>query len=619
MGSIDRIGEVQTAGDQLNWPGIVIGFNLDDRWIERITQDREPQFCQVKSELMSLARGRDEPVAGYCAANLDHLHQGLGIGFTRHHPGLQAAAWLFNAIDDEAGELQGRIVRCQSLVDLGHLASLEQPGIDGPKLASRCEHQDPGGQPIKSVQRRDVRKIEGLPQPHQSGLTHMDPARRSGQKVRLIDHHEPFIGREHCELERHRDFVGQLAMKPHKGIGSVGVLGLKGPPLLIDKLASGEHLGHRGVSGEALAQELPHRGPAPGSVGEIVWGSYPRGIEPMATRQRRARRHQDAALGGGVTGSSVELSDILCNNDPMRAILAVLVAAFCFSTTGTSRALAEVDASSLGVGAARILIGGGLLGLIALVRHHRHPAPPAVRTGPLPDAALIAIGALGVLAYQPTFFLGTQLNGVAIGTVIALGSAPLCVGLLDGMLHRRLPSRRWFAATGMAIVGVALVSGVAGGQLGSLTPLGITASLGAGASYAIYTLASKELLAHRWDPTDAMGTVFGTAAVLSVPVLLLSDTSWLVTPSGAALALWLGVVTTTVAYLAFGWGLARLNATTVATLTLAEPLSATVLGIFVLGEQLTPASILGIITIAAGLTLLTLPGRKEPVDVPTPA
>lgn len=303
----------------------------------------------------------------------------------------------------------------------------------------------------------------------------------------------------------------------------------------------------------------------------------------------------------------------------MRAILAVLAAAFCFSTTGTSRALAEVDASSLAVGAARILIGGGLLGIIALIGHRRRKPAPSVQTGPLPDGALVAIGALGVLAYQPTFFLGTQLNGVAVGTVLALGSAPLCVGLLDGLLHRRLPSRRWLAATGLAIVGVVLVSGLAGGQAASLTPLGIAASVGAGASYAVYTLASKELLAHRWEPTDAMGAVFGAAAVLSIPVLLFAGTSWLATPSGAALALWLGVVTTTIAYLAFGWGLARLNATTVSTLTLAEPLSATLLGVFVLGEQLTAASILGMLTIAAGLTLLALPGRKEAIDVPTPA
>lgn len=303
----------------------------------------------------------------------------------------------------------------------------------------------------------------------------------------------------------------------------------------------------------------------------------------------------------------------------MRAILAILAAAFCFSTTGTSRELAGVDASSLAVGAVRILIGGGLLGIIALVQHRRRTPPPSVQTGPLPDWLLVTIGALGVLAYQPTFFLGTQLNGVAVGTVLAIGSAPLSVGLLDGLLHRRLPSRRWMAATVLAIIGVGLVSGLGGGQLISLTPLGVAASMGAGASYAIYTLASKELLAHRWDATDAMGAVFGTAAVLSLPVLLFAGTAWLATPSGATLALWLGVITTTIAYLLFGWGLARLNATTVSTLTLAEPLSATLLGIFVLGEQLTAATILGMLIIAAGLTLLALPARQEAIDVPTPA
>lgn len=303
----------------------------------------------------------------------------------------------------------------------------------------------------------------------------------------------------------------------------------------------------------------------------------------------------------------------------MRAIFAVLAAAICFSTTGTSRALADVDASPLAVGAARILIGGGVLGIIALIQHQRRRPAPSVRSGPLPDWTLVTIGALGVLAYQPTFFLGTQLNGVAVGTVLALGSAPICVGLLDGLLHRRLPSRRWMAATGLAIIGVALVSGLAGGSVVALTPVGVAASVGAGASYAIYTLASKELLANRWQPNDAMGAVFGAAAIFSIPVLLIASTSWLATPAGAVLALWLGLVTTTIAYLLFGWGLARLKATTVSTLTLAEPASATMLGVFVLGEQLTAASILGIVTIAIGLTVLALPGRKETVDVPTPA
>ena len=88
-----------------------------------------------------------------------------------------------------------------------------------------------------------------------------------------------------------------------------------------------------------------------------------------------------------------------------------------------------------------------------------------------------------------------------------------------------------------------------------------------------------------------------------------------------ALALWLGVVTTTVAYLLFGWGLARLTAVTVSTLTLAEPLAATLLGLFVLHEHLTPVSAIGLALIAVGLAVVSVPSRRrqEVPDATAPA
>ncbi len=299
----------------------------------------------------------------------------------------------------------------------------------------------------------------------------------------------------------------------------------------------------------------------------------------------------------------------------------MLAAALCFSTTGTARALAGVDASPVAVGAARILIGGGILGLLSLFRSagRGFPGPVGFRAD-VRAWLLVSVGASGVLAYQPTFFLGTELNGVAVGTVVALGSAPIVTGVVDSLIRRRMPEPGWLAATGLAIAGVVLVSGLVDPtHLGSVKPIGVLASVGAGASYAVYTLASKALLAQAWTPTDSMGAVFGAAAVLSLPVLLLAGTSWLATPAGALLAGWLGVVSTAVAYLLFGWGLARLNATTVSTLTLAEPMSATLLGLIVLHEQLTPATLAGIIVIASGVALLALPERRTKTDVPATA
>lgn len=307
----------------------------------------------------------------------------------------------------------------------------------------------------------------------------------------------------------------------------------------------------------------------------------------------------------------------------------MLLAALCFATTGTARALAGVDADAVSVGAARVLIGGGVLGLLALAaRRRRSQAAPADATTALaepggtarprvPNAIIVLVAAAGVLAYQPTFFTGTGLNGVAVGTVVALGSAPIVTGILDSVLRRRRPGIRWTIATSVAIIGVVLVSGLVGGDRvdAAISVGGIGASLGAGASYALYAIASKLLLDRGWSAPAAMGGVFGTAAVFSIPVLLSTSTAWLVTPAGLALALWLGLVTVTVAYLLFGAGLRRLSAATVSTLTLAEPLGATVLGLLVLHEKLAPATIAGLAIIAVGLALVAIPVRSRSARV----
>nr|WP_237447772.1 DMT family transporter [Nocardioides flavescens] len=297
----------------------------------------------------------------------------------------------------------------------------------------------------------------------------------------------------------------------------------------------------------------------------------------------------------------------MCNNPRVRSWSAVLLAALCFATTGTAQALADVDASPLAVGLARVALGGGLLALWAL---RARPAPADRRTtgalGRMPSWALVAVGAGGVMAYQPTFFAGTSANGVAVGTVVALGTAPVATGLADALLRRRAPSRRWTVSTALAIVGLVLVSGVldAGAGLGGA---GVLWSVAAGASYAGYAVTGKELLDRGWGSGVVMGAMFGAAAAVALPVLALTGPDWLLGTRGLLLVVWLGVVTTTVAYLLFGWGLARLPATTVATLTLAEPLCAAVLGVLVLDERLDALASLGLVVIAGALVVLTAP------------
>jgi len=121
-----------------------------------------------------------------------------------------------------------------------------------------------------------------------------------------------------------------------------------------------------------------------------------------------------------------------------------------------------------------------------------------------------------------------------------------------------------------------------------------------------------------WDSTASMGAIFGLAGLVCVPVLLTTDTSWLGTPGGVATVAWLGLVTTTLAYVLFSCGLVHLTAPTVTTLTLAKPLTATVLGLVVLGERLSATTLVGLVVLAAGLVVLAADARRA-AGRPVPA
>jgi DME family drug/metabolite transporter len=294
------------------------------------------------------------------------------------------------------------------------------------------------------------------------------------------------------------------------------------------------------------------------------------------------------------------------------SVLAVLAASVLFGTTGTSQALGPDDTTPLSIGAVRLVLGGTGLAMIAFVLAGRHarnrPQPnPPIGVRPL---ALMGLTGLCLTIYQPLFFLGTERNGVAVGTVVALGSAPILAGLLEWALTRRMPSGTWILATLLATAGVVLLG--FGGETGSTgtDPLGLMGSVGAGASFAVIANAQRRLLDSGWDPFTVVGGMGAGSAVLSALLLPFVDLSWLATPSGLAMALWLGFATISIAYVLFTWGLGGLTAATAATLTLGEPLTASILGITVLGERLSPLAILGLLVLATGLALLAWGSRS---------
>jgi len=273
---------------------------------------------------------------------------------------------------------------------------------------------------------------------------------------------------------------------------------------------------------------------------------------------------------------------------------AVLAAATLFGTTGTSQALGPPTATSLGIGAVRLVVGAIALAAIARLRRPGHGRSWRRH------APTLLLGGVAVAVYQLGWFAGLRRTGVALGTVVGIGSGPVMAGLLHLARGRRGLSLAWVTGTAVTVLGAGLLA-ARGAGASSADPTGLALTLGAVLGYVLYVEAAQRAIRDGLDAEWAMAAMFGAGAALLAPLLAIEPVAWLATPRGAAMALHLGVITIGVAYTLYGWGLRRLAVPTVVTLTLAEPLTAAILGTLVLGERLGPVGWLGATLVAAGL------------------
>ncbi|MEV6773579.1 EamA family transporter [Nocardia sp. NPDC051030] len=281
----------------------------------------------------------------------------------------------------------------------------------------------------------------------------------------------------------------------------------------------------------------------------------------------------------------------------------ILVASVLWGSTGTAASFAPDGTPAAAIGSAGLALGGLLL--FASTRGNRLKCTRSERW-------LLLLGACAVAGYPVTFYPAVARSGVAVATVIALGSAPVFAGLLSWITGHGRPTARWVLATMVAVTGCAVL--VLGPEIsGGARPVdlvGIALAACGGLAYAVYSLVGGKLIARGHASGTVMGSMFGMAAVLVLPVVLGAGIGWLVTPRGAAVALHLAVFTTFIAYTLFGYGLRHTGIATATTLTLTESAVAAVLGVVVVGERLPLMSWCGMAVLAAALVLLTVPTRE---------
>ncbi|WP_101505111.1 DMT family transporter [Erwinia sp. B116] len=283
----------------------------------------------------------------------------------------------------------------------------------------------------------------------------------------------------------------------------------------------------------------------------------------------------------------------------------VLIAAILWGTTGTAATFAP-EVSPLAVGAVAMGFGGLLQCLIAL-----RPVV-AQRRKILAQRRYLPIGALAVAIYPLAFYASMNLAGVAVGTVISIGSAPLLSALLEYFFDRQRLSRRWMCGAAVGVAGMVLLTLAESGHAsaGAERPhalAGILLGLVAGLTYALYSWSARQMMQKGVSGPAAMGSTFGAGGLLLMPVLLLTGAPLLQSWSNAAVGIYMALVPMFIGYLCYGYGLARIRASTATTITLLEPVVAALLAVTLVGEKLPASGWAGMALIVICLAIITLP------------
>jgi DME family drug/metabolite transporter len=291
------------------------------------------------------------------------------------------------------------------------------------------------------------------------------------------------------------------------------------------------------------------------------------------------------------------------------AVWAIIAASLLWGTTGAAASFVPESVSPLAIGAATMGIGG-----LLLLATSGSAALAALRD-PASRGWLLA-GALGVVVYPLAFYSSMDAAGVAIGNVVSLGTGPLFAALYEWLFERGPLSTRWAVSTSVALAGVVLL-GVGGVQRGENSAesgdvaVGILLGCLAGAAYAWYTYASSRAIRAGHSGRAAMGAVFGGGAVLLVPVLLITGAPLLDTGAGLGVVAYLALGPMFLAYLLFGFGLRFVGSSSATTITLLEPVIATLLAVLIVGERPGIAAWIGLALILGGITALVTARRSS--------
>ena len=226
-------------------------------------------------------------------------------------------------------------------------------------------------------------------------------------------------------------------------------------------------------------------------------------------------------------------------------------------------------------------------------------------------ALLLPLGLVGIGTFYLLYFYTVRESTIGTAAIL-LYSAPAFVVVLAWLfLRESLNAAKVFALL-LTVGGIFFVAGAYDPANLEVSPKVLVTGLLSGLTYGLYAIFGRPLAGHLSPAVILSYALAIGSALLVVAALPTLDTLAGLPATSYALLLMLAVVHTTLAFALYTFGIRHLGAGRAAIVATVEPVVAGVLGVTLLGEELTALKALGALLVLAGAALAQLrPGKAS--------
>lgn len=215
----------------------------------------------------------------------------------------------------------------------------------------------------------------------------------------------------------------------------------------------------------------------------------------------------------------------------------------------------------------------------------------------------LGTGICSIVFFNYCYFKAITVTSLSVAAIL-LYTAPAIVMILSFFLFKEAFTKKKIISLVLTFVGCVLVTGVVTNP-GTVTPGGVLLGLGAGFGYAMYSIFSRFAIERGYH---SMTITFYTFLLASIGTLFLASPGKVIQVASqgfsmALLCVAMGVLGTVVPYLTYTLGLKYVENSRASIIASIEPVTATLVGVFLYGEALSFSGAAGAIIVIAALAI----------------